>query len=635
MKPITLDRNTPHPTLAFAGDELIRYCRMADPDLTILPAPSPAAFRVRLEVCPNSFSVEDASLDDAYRIQVDGNGATFTGSNERSVLFAIYRYLRLSGFRFLKPGIDGTVVPKWTKQKHSDLPLPAAQLSHAFSLRYRGVCIEGSESVGNVLDYIDWMPKLGYNTFFLQFFRSDAFLRRWYTRRLNTQKSGTEPEETCYVQWDRQIQSSLNQRSLLVQRAGHGWTSKVLGYQKTGWERTTEPGAGKTDWMAQIGGKRELFHGVPLDTNLCYSNPEARAAFVSSVVSYCMEHPDVRFVHVWLADEPNNVCECRACQRTTLSDQYVRLLNEIARKLKEKHLHTRIIFLLYQELLYPPRTERIEDPSRFVLMFAPISRTFEKSYREELLSHPEGTALPPYVRNAFVLPNSLAGNIASLRGWQRIFSGDSFVYDYPLGRAHYGDFGYMNISKVLCEDIQSLKSSLLVNGYVSCQELRAFLPTSLPEYCMGLMLEDPTQSFSRIAEDYFTAAFGEQGHAVRTYLEKLSSLSSIDYVLGKGPRTNEAVAVRYEKMRDYIESVHFSGDTPFLSSLAYHRQCLLHLLPAMIALSRGEEKASRHAFAAFRDFISLNEDAHQPDLDVYRICDVFLRWTGFDSSFRE
>lgn len=633
MKPIFIAVKTPHPTLAFAEGELLRYCRMANPDLVIASTPDPGTFKVSLDVSPDAFPVPDVSLDDAYRIQVDQDGARFAGSNERSVLFAVYRYLRLCGFRFLKPGAEGTVVPDWRTSKR--IPLPAAHFSHTFSLRYRGVCIEGSESVYNVLDYIDWMPKLGYNTFFLQFFRSDAFLRRWYTRRLNTRTAAPEPEEGSYALWDQEIQSALNQRGLLVQRAGHGWTSRVLGYQKTGWEQTTEQGSGKTDWMAMIGGERALFHGVPLDTNLCYSNKEARKAFVDSVVSYCAEHPDVRFVHVWLADEPNNVCECEDCQKTTLSDQYVCLLNEIAEELKERRLKARIIFLLYQELLYPPRTERIEDPSRFVLMFAPISRTFERSYREELQSHPDGTRLPPYVRNAFVLPDSLSGNIASLRGWQRIFHGDSFVYDYPLGRAHYGDFGYMKIARVLCEDIQCLKSHLLVNGYVSCQELRAFLPTSLPEYCMGLMLEDPSRDFDRIAEAYFSAAFGDEGPVVRAYLDRLSSLSSIDYILGKGPRVNAETAARYEKMLDFVEQSCFSGESPFFSALSYHRQCLLRLLPAMILLAQGREDAARQAFAAFRDFISENEDAYQQDLDVYRISDVLMRWTGFDPAFRE
>ena len=59
---------------------------------------------------------------------------------------------------------------------------------------------------------------------------------------------------------------------------------------------------------------------------------------------------------------------------------------------------------------------------------APISRTFEASYD---LDGPEAS-IPVYVRNRITLPTDLRENLAFLRGWQRIFDGDSFVYDYPL-----------------------------------------------------------------------------------------------------------------------------------------------------------------------------------------------------------
>lgn len=54
----------------------------------------------------------------------------------------------------------------------------------------------------------------------------------------------------------------------------------------------------------------------------------------------------------------------------------------------------------------------------------------------------------------------------------KTFKGDSFVYDYPLGRAHYGDLGYMKISQTIYRDVSYL-SNLHLNGYISCQELRA------------------------------------------------------------------------------------------------------------------------------------------------------------------
>ena len=80
-------------------------------------------------------------------------------------------------------------------------------------------------------------------------------------------------------------------------------------------------------------------------------------------------------------------------------------------------------------------------------------------------------------------------NLAFLRGWQRLFHGDSFVYDYPLGRAHYGDFGYVHIARVISSDIKQLHKMGL-DGYISCQELRVSSPNALPNYVMGYTLFD-------------------------------------------------------------------------------------------------------------------------------------------------
>ena len=93
--------------------------------------------------------------------------------------------------------------------------------------------------------------------------------------------------------------------------------------------------------------------------------------------------------------------------------------------------------------------------------------------------------------------------MAFLKGWQAVFSGDSFVYDYPLGRAHYGDFGYVHISRILHEDIRKIRQMGL-NGYISCQELRAGLPNMLPNYVMGQTLFDESLSFDDIMTEYFS-----------------------------------------------------------------------------------------------------------------------------------
>ena len=93
------------------------------------------------------------------------------------------------------------------------------------------------------------------------------------------------------------------------------------------------------------------------------------------------------------------------------------MLNDIDRKLSALHLDTRIVLLAYVDLLWPPQHQRIQNPDRFVLMFAPITRTYSKTVSTDR-AWPE---LPPVERNKLTLPHMIEENLAFLRAWQAQF----------------------------------------------------------------------------------------------------------------------------------------------------------------------------------------------------------------------
>ena len=356
-------------------------------------------------------------------------------------------------------------------------------------------------------------------------------------------------------------------------------------------------------------------------------------AFAGLVAEYARTHPNADYLHVWLADAYNNVCECEGCQKTTPTDQYVELLNEIDRRLAAEGLDTKIVFLLYQELLWPPVRAELADPERFVLMFAPISRTFEASYQVEK----KLPGIPPYERNRITLPDSLGENMAFLRGWQKRFQGDSFIYDYPLGRAHYGDFGYVKLARVISGDVKQLKK-LGLNGYISCQELRAGLPNFFPNYVLGRTLMDERTDVNQLMEEYFSAAYGEDWPAAADFLFQLSSLSSTDYVNGKGERENEDIASQMETVRELcldfvgILDAHRGPEgwaTPFWEALDYHREYVLKLSQALHRLAQGNSVRAGESWRAFQNLICEKEPEFQPWLDVYRVLEVTENYTGF------
>ena len=563
-----------------------------------------------------------------YGYCVRDGKAVFRGSTAGNVLLAVYDYLRAIGFVFLYPGPDGTYVPDIRTRQD----LEAEKQNGKASFRHRGVCVEGADSLENMLDFIDWLPKNGFNAFFLQFKKPDIFFERWYSHTYNPTLTPEALDRQTLDDMDQAVYRAMALRGIHCHRVGHGWTAGALGYPGTGWHRTdrTVP-ADLQPLVALVDGERTFWKGIPANTNLCYANPEARRRLTEQVVDYARAHPEMDYLHFWLADDYNNVCTCEKCRQTTVADQYVEILNGIDAALTQAGLDTKIVFLLYQELLYAPLKSRITHPERFCLMFAPISRTFEKPYPESFAP----VSITPYVRNQMHLPETVEENLAHLQAWQRVFSGDSFFYDYPLGRAHYGDLGYMKIARVIYDDIHALKA-LGSNGYMSCQELRAMSPTGFPNYVMGQALLDETVPYETMRQTYFSAMFGPQWEKAAAFLEQLSVLSDTDYYNNHGPRCQPGLAERFRTLGSLAAA--FREQLPTEKKklwrenweyLDFHCQYCVLLAKALEELCQGHQTQADEAFAVFCRLIRQQEPVRQRRLDVFRVIEVAIHYTGF------
>ena len=600
---------TASPTLAFAAAEIRKYLRAAGLREADLPP-----VRVQCSGC---------GRDDAYSFEAPPAAVTVTGSNARSALIGAYAYLKEIGFRFFAPGEDFTRIPRLTDPRQLCVPRKASRAGHTI----RGVCVEGAVSLEQLLSYIDWLPKAGMNTCFLQFFRPDVFFERWYAHENNPLIPPEELSEADKEAFDAALVRGIRKRGLMLHRAGHGWTSQALGYPGNGWQRQREPTEERLrNRIALLHGQRRLFGGIPANTNLCYTSEDVQQALTDAVVAYAKAHPEADAVHFWLADTFNNLCECETCRASTLSDQYVRILNRIDAALTAAGLATRIVFLLYQELLCPPREARISHPERFILMFAPISRSFETSYPREL---PSGSC-PTFPRNAMTLPLSIEENLRYYAAWRQVFPGDAFIFDYHLGRAHYGDPGYMKIARTLYRDAERLRE-LGFQGMIACQELRVALPNALPIYLMGRALWGDGAGPDTIGDDYFSALYGEAAPRVRKYFEAVSGLCDTDYANANGPRTRPDLTPRYREIARLSreeEAALSPGSDPIL--LRYQSTLRQNAAygDALAALTRGDREAADTAFADFCRLVRRRESAYPGDYDVYRAIEVAQRYTG-------
>jgi hypothetical protein len=580
-------------------------------------------------------SVASPEFDDRIHIEVAGLTGVIAGSNPRSVLLGVYRFLQVAGCRWVRPGRDGEYIPQ------VDLTKLDITLDDAPSYRHRGICIEGAVSYENVAEMIDWAPKVGLNGYFFQFMVPFTFFNRWY-RHVDNPYLPPKPLTAANVtSFKASLQREMAQRGLAYHAVGHGWTCEPFGIAGLGWEeKTYEVSDGVRGYLAEVNGKREVWEGIPLNTNLCYSNAEVRRKVVDYAVQYVQASPDIAVLHVWLADGANNHCECANCRETMPSDWYLMLLNEMDAAFTAHDLNSKIVFLAYLDLLWAPQRERLENPDRFILMFAPISRSYSRSYDLDT----SGVTIPPYVRNRLSFPQNVPENLAFLKEWQKLFRGDSFAFEYHFMWDHHFDPAYYEAAKILNQDVKNLRSVGL-NGFMSCQNQRAFFPTGFGMYVMARTLWDEHADLVTLAVDYFADAFGPDGEAARRYIAQLSELFDPPYLRGdKTPRQpgdtshtfrregvhvppNPEAAQRFAAIpavinafAPVIERNRRLDDACWAQSwefLAHHAIIARSLAEAFRARAEGDVETATHTWEQAADYVRRHELELQPALDAY------------------
>jgi len=528
---------------SFAGSELKHYLfRMGCPQLN---------YQLRVDSSlPNRMEYSEHELDDWFCFDVNAHKQVIIGNNPRALLLGVYQYLTKIGCRFLRPGKCYEIVPVY----HDVISFYASERQGAF-LRHRGVCIEGCDSIDNIADFLDWLPKIGCNSFFFQFKHPHTFLKRWYCGCYGSPKQQAEWTQENSIRVMQCFNELMEERGLLRHRMGHGWTAEVIGASNTtGWNKEEmEISEDVRPFIAEVDGKRELHGGVAVNTNLCLSNPRALERFAENVMEYIRNNPDTEYLHIWLADGTNNSCACSDCRTLRPSDHYVSLLNYLDKKLNDIDSKTKLCFLMYEDLLWAPIQNRLDNPERFVLMFAPINRTFESSY-EDCQELPD---IPGFALNALRFPEDMPSNLAFLKAWQDVITCDSFVYDYHLERVHHGDPAHVGISRILCRDLKANRS-LGLNGILSCQELRVAFPNALANYVMGHTALRQNVSFEEIAKDYYQSAYGDSGEELLQLMEQVSGLFCTDYVnyqFCKTPRVNAELCLRMKKVPSVLEKI--------------------------------------------------------------------------------
>lgn len=564
-------------------------------------------------------------FDDGYEISVRKGCGVIRGRNARSVLMGVYGLFYELGCRFIRPGKDGDRLVKRTKEDCT------AEKVFRPKYRHRGVCSEGAVSAENLMEMARWLPKIGMNSFFLQFSDGHLFFEKWYRHKgssvLKAEKYGVADSARHYAE----VAEVIKTCGLIFHAVGHGWTTEPLGYitygEKASQDKDILPEHRKL--FAEVGGRRGFFN-APGDTQMCYGNPEAREIVTDAIADYAERHPEVDVIHFWLADSLNNHCECELCRNTLPSDFYVKMLNLLDEKLTAKNIATKIVFLIYCDLLFAPQKEKIDHPERFILMYAPIARNyFEPLYTRE--NYESVCTAPNYVRNRNRHPQSGGEYLYYLKNWLQTVQCDGFSFEYHLMTFPYGgDPSFVRISRTLYEDMGALHLVGL-NGNISCQLQRIFLPTSLPMYVMAKRLCGTEKTFEEIEEEYLSAAFGRQSAAVKELLHETEKFFVSHAMTDRDCPQEEALSTMLafsETFRRLRGKITFADEdrTVCLSlhNLAFFAEIMGKFLAVLVRKRRGEDYGAEKE-KLFK-YLDENELAYQPYIDILFFKEGLTSW---------
>ncbi len=564
-----INKITSNPVVDFAAEELKKYLRMMMPrcgEIKIKYAPEAKdGFRLGLM---QDFSIDvseakDPYFDDILHVDTDEKGGIIAGSNPRSVLLAVYKYLTLNGCRWLFPGTDG----EWIPIKG----IEAVKYHKMADCRYRGQCNEGAEYQPNMMEAIDFTPKIGMNIFMMEFDNPKVYYDNYYDRAGNESREKEPISADQALQWKRQCEAEIAKRGLQFHDMGHGWSAMAFDGDTTkGWAGTDPydfpPELG--EYVAMMDGERKLKGGSALMTNFCMSNPAARVRVTQKVADYAESSSNVDFLHVWLADSKHNHCECENCRKKTPSDWYVDFLNDIDAELKARNLPTRIGFCCYVDTTWAPIVSRLNDPSRFSVYVGAITRDYTESVSPVLDTNVE---LPPYELNKSPLPKSVDEYLLHAKNWMECCHIPAFATEYHFLCAQYQDLAALRAARIIHGDVRGYRA----NGFDGINQdgsQRSFFPTGFNFYVYASTLFDTSVDFEKLKEDYFSHAFGKDWREVEKFLCRVGELVPFGYLYGKmskdsakGSYYNPEVAATAAKIPALVEE--------FSAFVEAHRVC--------------------------------------------------------------
>lgn len=320
------------PIISFACKELDRYLSRIFPQSVLEQISCTLALTDSASAPDFAPGMTDSLLRyDGYSVSGPPKDMRICSPCERGLLHGVYALLVHLGCSFLFPGGAREFVPRLEKW-------PFAQdisIKNVPWLEYRGLCFYNTtrETLSKTLDAIDWMCKNGFN-----------FLLTSIHRLSDTDCGGHG------ILWDEigdELLPEIQKRGIVLDMSEHS-----TDYYFPRKELFTK----HPEWFAQV-------NGVRSPGQICYSNPDAVAAYADALAGFAADKPWFEFMGIWPLDG-GGYCECEKCR----NPQTIFRANAfIAKKLKKVRPDLTVEHLAYTPQSFPrPESEMPDNMSVLV-----------------------------------------------------------------------------------------------------------------------------------------------------------------------------------------------------------------------------------------------------------------------------
>ena len=489
-EPLTIETEDPcSEPMEFAAAELARYLAR------VLGRPIPA---VAVQAGPLIVigKVNDPGLgDEGYELSVANRTLAIRGGGDAGVVYGVYEFLRRGcGCRFSGLGPDGEHVPRRT---HIELKDSSIRMKPR--LWYRGLQLSSPGSLALVVQWLDWMAKNGLN-YVIYRPQPDAGGRdETFDPATGELRTGSGYTQEWF---DRFVRPEVHKRGLKLDMNHHNlfyWLPPAKYFEQ------------HPEWYAEVDGQR-LAEAKQLC--ICTSNDEAVETLIENMRQYLRRNPDVKIAGV-IPEDGWGMCQCDKCAAGDLDpddrfkgplnwresggtnrskvERYARLLNQVARGIRDEFPEVLVGGAAYIDLTPPPETVPLESSTAvWVAIY----------WRDS--AHVMAEDSPSVVNRHF---------FKLLKKWRQTYRGRLITYSYYMGMNAQKSLPYP-MDRTICRDWPVYKAIGVEGATIQCW------PSNHDVYSLNLLAfarngwhddVDPDE----LLDEYLEGMFGAAADAVR------------------------------------------------------------------------------------------------------------------------